>query len=76
MGFPGGSMGKNPPADAGDAGSIPRWGVSPGERNGNTLLYFCLENPVGRGAWQATVHGVTKESEDRKSTRLNSSHNA
>ena len=54
---------KNLPADAGDArdvGSVPRWGRSPGEGNGNPLQYSCLENPVDRGAWWATVHGVTK----------------
>ena len=54
---------KNPPANAGevrDAGLIPGWGRSPGEVNGNPLEYSCLENPMDRGAWQATVHGVTK----------------
>ena len=57
---------KNPPANAGDAkdaGSIPGSGRSPGEGNGNPLQYYCLENPMDRGAWQATVHGVTKESD-------------
>ena len=51
-------MVKNPPAnagDAGDAGSIPGSG-----RNGNPLQYSCLENPIDRGAWQTTVHGVRK----------------
>ena len=47
-------------ADIEDTGSIPVSGRSPGERNGNTLQYACLENPMGRGAWQATVRGVTK----------------
>ena len=42
---------KNPPANAGDVGSIPRLGRSPGEGNGNPLQYSCLENPMGRGAW-------------------------
>ena len=54
---------KNPSADAGDtrgAGSIPALGRSPGGRNGNLLQYFCLENSIDRGAWQATVHGVAK----------------
>ena len=54
---------KNPPANAGDArdvGSIPGSGRSPGEGNGNPLQYSCLENPMDRGAWWATVHGVTK----------------
>ena len=60
-GFPGGSVVKNPLANAGDAGSIPGSGRYPGEGNGNTLLYACLGNPMDRGAWQATVHGVTKE---------------
>ena len=53
----------NPPAGAGDArdvGSIPGLGRSPGEGNGNPLQYSCLENPMDRGAWQATVHGVAK----------------
>ena len=45
---------------AGDPGLIPGLGRSPGEGNGNPLQYFCLENPMDRGAWQATVHGVTK----------------
>ena len=54
---------KNPSANAGDvrdAGVIPRLGRSPGEGNGNSLQYSCLENPMDRGAWQATVHGVAK----------------
>ena len=46
---------------AGDVGSIPRSGRSPGEGNGNPLQYSCLENPMDRGAWQATVYGVVKE---------------
>ena len=54
---------KNPPANAGDAGSIPGSGSSPGEGNGNPLQYSCLENPMDRGAWRATVHGVEKESD-------------
>ena len=52
---------KNPPANAGDVrdvGSIPGLGRSPGERNGNTLQYSCLENPMDRGAWRAMVHRV------------------
>ena len=51
-------MVKNPPANAGEAGSIPGSGRSPGEGNGNPLQYSCLENPMDRGAWQATVHGI------------------
>ena len=54
-------MVKNLPANAGDVGSIPGWGRSPGEGNGNPLQYSCLENPMDRGAWQATVSGVAKE---------------
>ena len=58
---------KNPPANAGDlrdTDSIPGSGRSPGGRNGNPLQYSCLENPMDRRAWQATVHGATEESED------------
>ena len=50
----------NPLANAGDASLIPRLGRSPGEGNDNPLQYSCLENPVDRGAWRVTVHGVTK----------------
>ena len=60
---PGGSVVKNLPANAGgvgDPGSIPGLGRSPGGGNGNLLQYSCLENPMDRGAWQATVHGVPK----------------
>ena len=60
MGFPGGSAVKNLPANAGDTGSIPRLGRSSGEQNGNPLRYSCLGNPMDRGTWQATVHGVSK----------------
>ena len=62
-GFPGGSVVKNPPASAGDtrdAGSVPGSRRSPGEENGNPLQYSCLENPMDREAWRATVHGVTQ----------------
>ena len=48
---------------AGDTGSISVWGKSLGKGNGNPLQYFCLENPMDRGAWWATVHEVTKESD-------------
>ena len=58
--FPGGSEDKASACNAGDLGSIPEFGGSPGEGNGNPLQYSCLENPMDRGAWQATVHGVTK----------------
>ena len=61
MGFPGGSVVKNPPANAGDAGFIRGSGRSPGVGNGNPLQYSCLEHPMDRGAWWATVHGITKE---------------
>ena len=59
-GFPGASVVKNPPANAGDAGLILRLGRSPGGGDGNLLQYSCLENPMDRGAWWATVHGVAK----------------
>ena len=49
--FPGGSDGKASVYNAGDPGSIPGLGRSPGERNGNPLQYYCLENPMDRGAW-------------------------
>ena len=64
-------MVKNPLANAGDvrdAGSIPGLGRSPGEGNGNLLQYSCLENPMDRGAWQATVHKVAKESDTTEVT--------
>ena len=51
---------KNPPANPGDTGLIPRSGRSPGEGNGNLLQYSCLENPINRGAWRAIVHGIAK----------------
>ena len=51
---------KNPPANAGDMGLIPGSGGSSGEGHGNPLQYSCLENPMDRGAWWATVRGVTK----------------
>ena len=56
-------MVKNPFANAGEAGLIPRLGRYPGEGNGNTLQYSYLGNPMDRGAWWATVHKVTKESQ-------------
>ena len=55
-----GSDGKESACDAGDLGLIPGLGRSPAEGNGNPLQYFCLENAMDRGAWQATVHGVAK----------------
>ena len=62
-GFPGGSVVKNPPTNSGDASLIPGLGRSPGEGNDNPLQYSCLGNPMDRGAWWATVPGVTKESD-------------
>ena len=59
----GAKMVKNPPANAGDSGGeglIPRSGRSPGVGNGNPLQYSCLENPMDRGTWWATVYGVAK----------------
>ena len=58
--FPGGSDGKESAPNARNLGLIPGSGRFPGEGNGNTLQYPCLENSMDRGAWQATVHGVTK----------------
>ena len=60
VGFPGGSEAKASACNAGDLGSIPGSGRSSGEGNGNPLQYSCLENPMDRGAWWATVHGVAK----------------
>ena len=51
---------KNSACSAGDPGSIPDSGRSPGEGDGNPLLYLCLENPMDRGAWRATVHEVAE----------------
>ena len=68
-GFSGGSAVKNPPANAGDVGSIPGSGRSPGEGNGSPLQDSCLGNPKDREALQATVHGVTKTG-----TRLRDQH--
>ena len=59
-GFPGGSLVKDPPANAGATGLIPGSGRSPGEGNGNPLQYSCLEDPLDREAWWATVHGVAR----------------
>ena len=65
-------MVNNSPANVGDAGSIPGSGRYPGERNSNLLQYSCLGNPMDRGAWQALVHGVTKESD--MTEQLNKQH--
>ena len=60
MGFPGGSVVKKLSASARDTGSIPGWERSPGDGNSNPLQYSCLGNPMDRGAWWVTVHGVSK----------------
>ena len=60
QGFPGGSVDKESACNAGDLGLISESGRSPGEGNGNQLQYSCLGNPMDRGAWWATVHGVTE----------------
>ena len=62
-------MVKNPSANAGDPGLIPGLGRSPGEGNGNPLQYSCLENPMDRGAWWATVHGIPKGSTQLSDTQ-------
>ena len=59
-GFPGGSDGKESACNVGDLGSIPVLGRPPGEGNGYSLQYSCLEDFMGRGAWWDTVHGVAK----------------
>ena len=60
LSFPCSSVRKKSACNAGDLGLIPLSGRSPGEGNGNLLQHSCLENPMDRGAWQATVNGVTK----------------
>ena len=60
MGFPGGSDSKDSACNAGDLSSIPGSRRSPGEGNDNPLQYICLDNPMDRGAWRATVHVVAK----------------
>ena len=59
-GFPGGSDGKESTCNVGNLGSVPGLGISPGGGHGNPLQYSCLENPMDRGAWWATVHGVAQ----------------
>ena len=63
MGFPSSTEGKASACNAGDLGSIPGLGRSPGEGNGYPLQYSCLRNPMDREAWWAIVHGVTKMSD-------------
>ena len=58
--FPGGSEGKESACNTGNLGLIPGSGKSPGEGNGYSLQYSCLENSMNRGTWWATVHGVAK----------------
>ena len=60
LGFPGDSDGKESAHNTRDLSLIPGLGKSPGGENGNPLQYSCLENPMNRGAWQATVHGVAE----------------
>ena len=64
MSFPHSSVGKESICNAGDPGLIPVSGRFPGEGNGNPLQYSCLENPMDRGAWWATIHGVVRVGHD------------
>ena len=64
VGVPHSSVSKESACNAGNSGLIPGSGRSPGEGNGNPLQYLCLENPMDRGAWQATVHGVARVGHD------------
>ena len=80
-GFPGGQVVKNLPAClparrrcAGDPGSIPGWGRSIREENGTPLQYSCLGNPMDRGVWWATVHGVAKELDTTQGLNHHRSH--
>ena len=72
--FPGGWAVKNPPSmqeisfNTGNTGSVPGWGRSPAEGNGNPLQYFCLANPMDQGDWRATVHGVIRVRQDFTTT--------
>ena len=67
-GFPRGSVRKESACSAGDLGSIPGSGRSPGEGNNNPLQFSCLENPMDRGAWWATVHEATRVRHDWETT--------
>ena len=64
MGLPWWLSSEESTSNAGDPGSVLGLGRSPGEENGNALQYSCLENPMNRGAWQATVHGVAIVGQD------------
>ena len=75
MDFPGGSDGKESACQVGDSGSIPELGRLPGEGNGNPLQYSCLEKSMDRGAWGATVHGVTKSWIHRETNPFTFSYN-
>ena len=79
MSFPGGISGKEPPPasaiDIRDMNSIPGSGRFPGEGHGNPLQYSCLENPMDRGAWRATVHSITKSWTRRKQLSTAAQHN-
>ena len=68
VGFPYSSVGKELACNSGDPGLIPRSGRFPGDGNGNPLQYSCLENPMDRGAWWATVYGASKESDMTEAT--------
>ena len=70
-GFPDGSDGQESACNAGDLGWIPGLGKSPGEENGNPLQYSCLENPMNRGAWRASVH---EDAESDMTERLTYTH--
>ena len=72
--FPGGSIVKNLPANAGEGGLIPGFGRSPGEGHGNPPQYSCLGNPMDRGAWWATVLGFTKSQTQLSHWRCSASH--
>ena len=65
-------MVKNPPANAGEKGSIPGSGISSGEGNGNRLQYSCLENPMDRGVWWAVVHRIARSQTQLKSLSMHS----
>ena len=73
-GFPGDTVVKNLPAYAGDEDSIPEWERSPSEGNGSPLQYSYMKNPMDRGAWQATVHGVTKNRTQRTNEQQHCPH--
>ena len=71
QGFPSGSDGKKSACNVGDLGSIPGWGRSPGWGNSYPLQYSCLENPMDRGAWRATVYGAAKSRTQLSNQALN-----